>query len=108
VLDYIQLVEQRRPFPGWIRIHSFTAKKDGHSDFKKKGCFNASSKNKKELGPIRITVCAQVAVRSNDGQHDVCQTQSLLCHKQLQQVGNLCCRQVQCLRPAQKGEQQER
>ena len=40
VLDYTQLVEQRRPLPGGggsIRIPSFTAKKDGHSDFKKKG-----------------------------------------------------------------------
>jgi len=55
VLDYIQLVEQRRPLPGWICIHSFTAKKDGHSDFKKKESFNASSKNK-ELGPIRMFV----------------------------------------------------
>ena len=41
-----QLVEQRRPHPSSIRIPSFTAKKDGQSDFKKKGSFDASSKDK--------------------------------------------------------------
>jgi len=55
VLDYTQLVEQRRPLPGSIRIPSFTAKKDGHSDFKKKGSFDASSKDK-EPSPTRMFV----------------------------------------------------
>jgi len=47
-----QLVEQRRPHPSSIRIPSFTAKKDGQSDFKKTGSFDASSKDK-QSGPAR-------------------------------------------------------
>jgi len=50
VLDYTHLVEQRQPLPGSIRTPSFTAKKDGQSDLKKKGSFDASSKDK-QPGP---------------------------------------------------------
>ena len=62
--DYTQLVEQRRPLPGSIRIPSFTAKKDGQSDFKKKGSFDASSKDK-QPGPDGMFMpkwqCGQMA-----------------------------------------------
>jgi len=64
VLDYTQLVEQRRPLPGSIRIPSFIAKKDGQSDFKKKGSIDASSKDK-HPGPDRMFMskwqCGQMA-----------------------------------------------
>ena len=64
VLDYTQLVEQQRPLSGSIRIPSFTAKKDGQSDFKKKGSFDASSKDK-QPGPDGMFMpkwqCGQMA-----------------------------------------------
>ena len=46
VQDYTQLVEQRRPLPGSNCIPSLTEKKEGKHDSKKKGSFDASSKDR--------------------------------------------------------------